>query len=117
MAKVPNITDANFSEAVGPSSGLVAVDFTAAWCPPCRIVGKLLEEFVHEYESKIEIRALDTDLNPATAARYGIRGLPTVVFFLDGEELGRVIGAGPRLAFRQYFDEALKTVASTRSAS
>src|SRR5688572_8223783 len=56
MSKIPSVTDANFSEEVGPSSGLVAVDFTAAWCPPCRIVGKMLEEFADEYASRIEVR-------------------------------------------------------------
>ena len=104
MTKFEKLSDATFAEEVEGAEGIVAVDFWAAWCAPCRISAKVLEEVAPEYESRVRVRTLDTDLNPATETRYGIRSLPTLVFFRDGKVVDQLVGAVPREALRKRFE-------------
>lgn len=99
---VLTVTDTTFQDEVEASSGLTMVDFWAVWCGPCRIVAPVVEQLADEYaERGLKVGKLDVDENPQTAARYGIRSIPTVLFFKDGEVVDRVVGAMPKPVFEE----------------
>ena len=104
MASFDQLSDATFTEQVENAGGIVAVDFHAAWCAPCRISAKVLEQVAPEYASRVRVATLDTDLNPSTATRYGVRSLPTLIFFKDGKPVDTVVGAVPRDLLQRRFD-------------
>ena len=83
------ITDANFEEVVLKSDKPVLVDFWAAWCGPCRMVGPVIEEISNEYSEKAVVGKVDIDSNQEYAAKYGVRNIPTVLVFHNGEIVGR----------------------------
>jgi thioredoxin 1 len=89
-------TDANFNEIVLKSDKPVIVDLWAVWCGPCRMVGPIIEEIGKDYEGKVVVGKLDVDNNPAVTARYGIRNIPTILFFKDGEVVDKQVGAVPK---------------------
>ncbi|MCB0431599.1 MAG: thioredoxin, partial [Mangrovimonas sp.] len=86
------ITDATFEETVLKSDKPVMVDFWAAWCGPCRMVAPIIEELSSEYEGKAVIGKVDVDNNQEFAAKFGIRNIPTVLVFQNGEVVGRQVG-------------------------
>ena len=90
------LTDANFDEIVLISDKPVIVDLWAVWCGPCRMVGPIIEEIGKDYEGKVVVGKLDVDNNPAVTARYGIRNIPTILFFKDGEVVDKQVGAVPK---------------------
>ena len=90
------LTDANFEELVLRSDKPAIVDLWAEWCGPCRMVGPLVEEMSKEYEGRAVIGKLDVDSNPGTTARYGIRNIPTILFFKNGEVADKQVGAVPK---------------------
>ena len=90
------ITDANFDEIVLKSDKPVLVDFWAEWCGPCRMVGPIVEEIGRDYEGKAVVGKLDVDSNPDVAMRYGIRNIPTILFFKNGEVADKQVGAVPK---------------------
>lgn len=90
------VTDSNFDELVIQSDVPVIVDFWAVWCGPCRMVGPIVEEIGQEYEGKARVVKLDVDNNNATAAKYGIRNIPTLLFFKKGEVVDKQVGAVPK---------------------
>ncbi|MCK5840394.1 MAG: thioredoxin [Bacteroidales bacterium] len=90
------LTDANFDEIVLKSDKPVIVDLWAVWCGPCRMVGPIIEEIGKDYEGKVIVGKLDVDNNPAVTARYGIRNIPTILFFKDGEVVDKQVGAVPK---------------------
>lgn len=106
-AALAAVTDATFATEVGPGTGLVAVEFTAAWCPPCRLMEPLLEEAARDYAPRLRVLQLDADANPRTMARLGVRGLPTLLVFRDGEPVERIVGAVPRSALRERLERVL----------
>lgn len=96
MAKVIEITDSNFEELVLKSDKPVIIDFWAEWCGPCRMVGPVVEELSLEYEGKAITGKLDVDSNPDVTAKYGVRNIPTILFFKDGEVVDKHVGAVPK---------------------
>ncbi len=90
------ITDANFDEVVAKSDKPVLVDFWAEWCGPCRQVGPVVEELSKEYEGKAVIGKLNVDNNPNVSTKFGIRSIPTILFFKGGQMVDRQVGAVPK---------------------
>jgi len=101
------ITDANFEEAVLKSDKPVLVDFWAAWCGPCRMVGPIIEQISEEYTDKAVVGKLDVDANQEFAAKYGVRNIPTVLIFQNGEVVGRQVGVAPKDAYTEAIDSLL----------
>lgn len=93
---VIEVTDANFASEVQEVSGLVMVDFWAAWCGPCRMIAPIVAQLASEYEGRVKVAKLDVDANPETAARLNVRSIPSVLFFKDGEHVDTIVGAVPR---------------------
>ena len=95
--KVIQVTDGDFTEQIEEKEGLSLVDFWAEWCGPCRIVAPIVEELADEYEDDgLTVGKLDVDSNPQTASRFGVRSIPSILFFKDGEHVDTVIGAVPK---------------------
>lgn len=101
------ITDASFEETVLKSDKPVMVDFWAAWCGPCRMVGPIIDEVSKEYEGKAVVGKVDVDANQEFAAKYGVRNIPTVLIFQNGEVVGRQVGVAPKDAYTDAIDKLL----------
>ncbi|WP_026703432.1 thioredoxin [Flavobacterium soli] len=101
------ITDATFDEVVLKSEKPVVVDFWAAWCGPCRMVGPVIDEIATEYEGKATVGKVDVDANQEFAAKYGVRNIPTVLVFQNGEVVGRQVGVAPKKAYTDAIDALL----------
>jgi len=101
------ITDASFEETVLKSDKPVMVDFWAAWCGPCRMVGPIIEQISEEYAGKAIVGKVDVDSNQEYAAKYGVRNIPTVLVFQNGEVVGRQVGVAPKNAYTEAIDALL----------
>ncbi|MGP3976921.1 thioredoxin [Streptomyces sp. 8N114] len=95
-AHLREVTDATFAEEVLRSDIPVLVDFTAEWCPPCRMVAPVLAQLAEERAGTLKVVSLDVDRNPETQAAYGVLSMPTLVLFRDGEPARSVVGAQPK---------------------
>lgn len=91
--QVKHITDSSFEQDVLQSSKPVLVDFWAEWCAPCRMIGPIIDQIATDFASSATVAKLNVDDNTATAQRYGIKGIPTLILFNEGKEVERVVGA------------------------
>ncbi len=107
MAHPTDITDDTFDQEVLKAETPVLVDFWADWCAPCKMIAPIVEELANEYEGKVKFTKLDVDSNPRTATTYGIRGIPTLLIFSDGQPVKQVVGAVPKSVLKRNLEEAL----------
>lgn len=91
-----NVTDASFDEDVLKNNGLVLVDFWAEWCGPCKTIAPSLEELSTEMAGELTVAKINIDENPNIPTKYGVRGIPTLMLFKDGEVAGTKVGASPK---------------------
>jgi thioredoxin 1 len=101
------VTDATFEEMVLKSDKPVLVDFWAEWCGPCRMVGPIVNELSEDYKDQAVMTKLDVDSNPGTAAQFGIRNIPTILFFKDGKVVDKQVGAVPKSVLAKKIDSLL----------
>jgi thioredoxin 1 len=101
MSEAAAVTDQNFDTEVIQSATPVLVDFWAAWCAPCRAIAPIVEALASENEGKLKVTKMDVDNNPAISARYGIRSIPTLLLFKNGDVVETIVGAGSKQALQQ----------------
>jgi thioredoxin 1 len=104
---IVEVTTSSWENEVLKSNSLVMVDFWAVWCGPCRMVAPTIEELAKEYAGKIKVAKLNTDENPDIASRYKIMGIPTIMFFKNGEKLDQIVGAVPKPQLKARIDSFL----------
>jgi thioredoxin 1 len=102
---VNNIREGDFEKNVLQSSQPVLVDFWAEWCGPCRMLGPTVEAVAKQYAGSATVVKLNVDESPGVAARYGVRGIPTLILFKDGQEAERVVGAVPKETISRLIDK------------
>jgi thioredoxin 1 len=106
---VLEVSTATWEKEVINSSGIVMIDFWAVWCGPCRVIAPSVEELSKEYAGKVKIMKLNTDENPETASKYKIMGIPTIMFFKDGQKVDQVVGAVPKPQLKSKLDALLNS--------
>ena len=104
---VTNVTGETFEKVVLQADKLVMVDFWATWCGPCKIIGPVVEELAKEYEGRVTVAKVNTDENPELASRYNIRGIPTLMFFKNGQIVDQLIGAVPKAQIKSKIESLL----------
>lgn len=104
---VLTLTDANFDSDVLQSDLPVLVDFWATWCAPCKAISPLIDTVANEYAGKVKVGKVNVDDNPATPGKYGVRGIPTLVLFKDGQVVDQVVGAVPKSQLDALIAKAL----------
>jgi thioredoxin 1 len=105
--QIKNVSDASFEADVIQSNVPVLVDYWAAWCGPCKMIAPLLEEVATEYAGRLVVAKLNVDENADTAAKYGIRGIPTLMLFKDGQAAATKVGALSKSQLTAFLDGAL----------
>ena len=105
--KIVHVTDDNFENEVLQSAQPVLVDYWAEWCGPCKMIAPVLDEIAGEYEGRVKIAKLNIDDNPNTPPRYGIRGIPTLMLFKDGEVEATKVGAVSKSQLTAFIDSNL----------
>lgn len=101
------VSDDTFESEVLKASGPVLVDFWAEWCGPCKQIGPALEELSDEHAGKLVVAKVNIDQNPMTPTKYGVRGIPTMVLFKNGEEAGRQVGAMAKSRIQEWIDSVV----------
>jgi thioredoxin 1 len=101
------VTDATFDAEVRNSDVPVVVDFWAEWCGPCKMIGPALEELSDEYAGRVKIVKVNVDENPSAPAQMGVRGIPALFLFKDGQVVSNKVGAAPKAALKSWIDGAV----------
>ncbi|MFS2032319.1 thioredoxin TrxA [Curtobacterium sp. CT11-45] len=101
------VTDESFDADVINASGAVLVDFWAEWCGPCKMIGPALEQISDEMAGRVTIAKVNIDDNPDAPAKYGVRGIPTMILFRDGVKVAEKVGAAPKSQLSAWLDSAL----------
>jgi thioredoxin len=107
MASVTEITDQNFESEVLQSEKPIIIDFWAEWCAPCRQIAPIISELAEQYGDRVKIVKMDIDKHPATPGQYGIRAIPTILAFKDGQVVQQIQGARPKADFQKMVDGLL----------
>jgi len=105
--KLIHVTDAEFESQVLKADKPVLVDFWASWCGPCLAIAPVVEELAGEYDGKVVVAKMDVDKSPATPGRYGIRAIPTLILFKDGQVVEQITGAVGKAAIESAINKAL----------
>jgi len=92
MSNVTQVTDESFAELLNSSELPIMIDFFATWCGPCKAIAPILDEFASENQGKVKVVKLNVDENPRTPAKYGVRGIPTLILFNQGKEIDKIVG-------------------------
>ena len=111
------VTEQSFATEVLGAEKPVLVDFWAEWCGPCKMIAPALEELSDEFADKVTIAKLNVDENQDIAARYGVRGIPTMLLFKGGQPIAQKVGAAPRSQIQQWLETSLGTASSSSSAA
>jgi thioredoxin 1 len=106
VADVKTLTDATFDSELAGATLPMIVDFWAPWCGPCRMVGPVVEEIAGDHADKVTVGKVNVDENPATASKFGIMSIPTIILFKDGQPAKKVIGARPKADLEREFELA-----------
>jgi thioredoxin 1 len=104
---VVTVTDENFEQQIVNAPGLAMVDFWATWCGPCRMIAPIVQQLADEYAGQVTVGKMDVDANQQVAATFGIRSIPTILFFKDGKMVEQVVGAVPRPALESKIKQLL----------
>ncbi|MDQ6827959.1 MAG: thioredoxin [Gemmatimonadota bacterium] len=112
MSNAMAVTDTSFEQEIEKHEGLAVVDFWATWCGPCRMIAPILDQLATEYAGKAKVAKLDVDTNQQTAMKFGVRSIPTVLFFKDGKLVDQVIGAVPKTKLEAKFKEHTNATAA-----
>ncbi|MCH8298388.1 MAG: thioredoxin [Chloroflexi bacterium] len=107
MAEPFEVNDDNWEELVLKSDTPVMVDFWAEWCGPCKMIAPAVHDMAVEYDGKLKVAKLDVDASPKVAMQYGVRSIPALIFFKDGQPVDQVIGAVPKGALKKKVDSVL----------
>ena len=104
---ITNVSDASFDQDVIQAEGPVLVDYWAEWCGPCKMIAPVLDEIAKEYQGKLKICKLNIDENQEQAAALGVRGIPALFMFKDGEVVSNRMGAAPKAALKAWIDNSI----------
>ena len=107
MSKAVAVTDATFDDEVLKADTLVLVDFWASWCSPCRMVAPILDQIAEEYAGKVKVVKVEVDSNQGSAAKYGVRSIPSLAIFKGGQVVDMLVGARPKAEIAEKLDSIL----------
>lgn len=107
MADILHVTDTSFDSDVLKASGTILVDFWAEWCGPCKMLAPSLEQLADELDGQIKVAKMDIDENPGVPSKYGVRGIPTLILFKDGQAAAVKVGALPKQQLKNWIESNL----------